>query len=64
MEYKIGDKLEVATKMLTMEIPSETKVMTLTGIYGATVDRLYYTFNGNSYIHYPPNRILRKVEGL
>jgi len=60
--YKIGDKLEVATKMLTMEIPLKTKAMTLTGIYGTTVGKLYYTFNGNDNIQYPPSRILRKVE--
>jgi len=34
MEYKIGDKLEVATRMLTHEIPYETKDLIIQLIWG------------------------------
>lgn len=64
--YNIGDKLEVATKMLTHDIALETKVMTVTEIYqykGIDNKDLYmYSFNNNPHIHYPEKRILRKVE--
>jgi hypothetical protein len=59
--YNIGDKLEVATRMLTIDIPYETKIMTLTKIY-KTVAGIYYSFDNNEDIHYPVNRIIRKVE--
>lgn len=64
--YSIGDKLEVATKMLTREIVLETKVMTVTEIYPHNgidnKDFYMYSFDNNPYIHYPEKRILRKVE--
>lgn len=61
MDYKIGDKLEVATKMLTMKIPLETKIMVVTKIIDAGFQK-YYIFNHNDGVHYPPNRIIRKVD--
>jgi len=58
--YRIGDKLEVATMMLTAEIPWETKIMTLTNIINSV--NTYYCFNNNINIQYPAGRIIRKVE--
>jgi hypothetical protein len=58
--YKIGDKLEVATKMLTMDIPYETKIMTVTAVYEQPW-QTYYCFGGNNNIQYPSSRIIRKV---
>ena len=58
--YKIGDKLEVATVMLTMDIPWETKIMTLTNIIYSV--NIYYCFDGNDNHQYPIGRIIRKIE--
>ena len=58
--YKIGDKLEVATTMLTMEIPWKTEIMTLTKIINSV--NTYYCFNNDNYIQYPESRIIRKIE--
>jgi len=63
MEYKIGDKLEVATRMLTHKIPYETKEMIVTGICDAGFQK-YYNFNNDNMVSYPPSRIIRKVEGI
>lgn len=65
--YKIGDKVEVVTKLLTMDIIMETKVMTITNVYPYRSlfenNKICYRYScdGNDYIHYPEKRIIRII---
>ncbi len=59
--YKIGDILEVATTMLTFEIPWKTEIMVVTNVYPLGRNT-YYSFNGNDNVHYPESRIIRQIE--
>ncbi len=58
--YEVGEVVEVATVMLTFEIPWRTKVMTITKKYDIGT-RFMYSCDNDDYVHYSESRILRRI---
>ncbi|MDF2800769.1 MAG: hypothetical protein K0S61_672 [Anaerocolumna sp.] len=59
--YKVGDRLEVKTRLLTWDIPIETKIMTVSRVIKKPW-QTYYEFHGHKGVHYPESRIIKKVD--
>ena len=65
MEYKIGDKVKVATRIFPggAIMSTDIKIMEITKVHDRHGNP-YYSFNNNNNIQYPNARIVGKVTDL